>query len=121
MERLEKRRTLVDSERLCASRFSRPGVFRALFLHIEKLGAADVDCCGIRLYMERKTKPLEQATDGSASMKQAMWFSSVCLREVITPDLEIETPELDRPQFHGTHCHGTHMSRRCLEITPRGG
>ncbi len=56
MERLEKRRTLVDSERLCASRFSRPGVFRALFLHIEKLGAADVDCCGIRLYMERENE-----------------------------------------------------------------
>ncbi len=32
------------------------GVFRALFLHIEKLGAADVDCCGIRLYMERENE-----------------------------------------------------------------
>lgn len=29
------------------------GVFRSLFEHIRKLGQADPDCCGIRLYMER--------------------------------------------------------------------
>jgi ribosomal protein S18 acetylase RimI-like enzyme len=32
------------------------GVFRALFAHIKKLGEADVDCCGIRLYMERENE-----------------------------------------------------------------
>lgn len=30
------------------------GVFRSLFEHIKKLGEADPECCGIRLYMERK-------------------------------------------------------------------
>lgn len=32
------------------------GVFRALFTHIKELGEADVDCCGIRLYMERENE-----------------------------------------------------------------
>ena len=32
------------------------GVFRALFTHIKELGEADADCCGIRLYMERKNE-----------------------------------------------------------------
>lgn len=33
--------------------FRSKGVFRTLFMHIKELGEADVDCCGIRLYMER--------------------------------------------------------------------
>jgi GNAT superfamily N-acetyltransferase len=32
------------------------GVFHALFKHIEALGDADADCCGIRLYMERENQ-----------------------------------------------------------------
>ncbi|MDX1929098.1 MAG: GNAT family N-acetyltransferase [Pirellulaceae bacterium] len=34
--------------------FRSKGVFRTLFMHIKELGEADVDCCGIRLYMERE-------------------------------------------------------------------
>lgn len=34
--------------------FRRRGVFLTLFMHIKTLGEADVDCCGIRLYMERE-------------------------------------------------------------------
>lgn len=33
--------------------FRSQGVFRTLFNHIKELGEADVDCCGIRLYMEQ--------------------------------------------------------------------
>ena len=32
--------------------FRSRGVFRTLFMRIKELGEADVDCCGIRLYME---------------------------------------------------------------------
>ncbi|AMV33376.1 putative acetyltransferase [Pirellula sp. SH-Sr6A] len=37
------------------------GVFRALFEHIKKLGEADVDCCGIRLYMEQENKTARES------------------------------------------------------------
>lgn len=30
------------------------GVFRGLFEHVRSLGEKDADCCGIRLYMERR-------------------------------------------------------------------
>ncbi len=54
VERLEKRRDLVDSKCLCAfPDFRGKGVFRALFSHIKVLGEAEADCCGIRLYIER--------------------------------------------------------------------
>ncbi len=33
--------------------FRSKGVFRGLFMYIKELGEADIDCCGIRLYMER--------------------------------------------------------------------
>lgn len=36
--------------------FRSQGVFRALFRHVEELGGADVDCCGIRLYMEKENE-----------------------------------------------------------------
>ena len=34
--------------------FRSKGVFHTLFMQIKELGEADVDCCGIRLYMERE-------------------------------------------------------------------
>lgn len=34
--------------------FRSQGVFRTLFMHIKELGEADVDCCGLRLYMEQE-------------------------------------------------------------------
>ena len=34
--------------------FRSQGVFRSLFMHIKELGEADVDCCGLRLYMEQE-------------------------------------------------------------------
>lgn len=37
------------------------GVFRALFEHIKQLGEADVDCCGIRLYMEQDNKTARES------------------------------------------------------------
>lgn len=36
--------------------FRSKSVFRNLFMHIKELGEADVDCCGIRLYMERENE-----------------------------------------------------------------
>lgn len=42
-------------------RFRSKGVFRALFTHIKKLGEADVDCCGIRLYMERENQTARES------------------------------------------------------------
>ena len=38
------------------SHFRSKGVFRTLFTHIKELGKADVDCCGLRLYMERENE-----------------------------------------------------------------
>lgn len=37
------------------------GVFRSLFHHIKRLGEADPDCCGIRLYMERDNHPARKS------------------------------------------------------------
>jgi ribosomal protein S18 acetylase RimI-like enzyme len=41
--------------------FRSQGVFRALFTHIQALGEADVDCCGIRLYMERENETARES------------------------------------------------------------
>ena len=41
--------------------FRSKGVFRTLFTHIKRLGEADVDCCGIRLYMERENKTARES------------------------------------------------------------
>jgi GNAT superfamily N-acetyltransferase len=36
--------------------FRDKGVFRTLFTHMKELSEANVDCCGIRLYMERENE-----------------------------------------------------------------
>ena len=41
--------------------FRGKGVFRTLFMHIKELGEADVDCCGIRLYMERENETARES------------------------------------------------------------
>ena len=41
--------------------FRGKGVFRALFSRIKELGEADVDCCGIRLYMERENETARES------------------------------------------------------------
>ena len=41
--------------------FRSRGVFRALFAHIKELGEADLDCCGIRLYMERENETARES------------------------------------------------------------
>jgi GNAT superfamily N-acetyltransferase len=41
--------------------FRGQGVFRTLFTHIKELGEADVDCCGIRLYMERENETARES------------------------------------------------------------
>ena len=41
--------------------FRSKGVFRTLFTHIKELGEADVDCCGIRLYMERENETARES------------------------------------------------------------
>ena len=42
-------------------KFRGHGVFRALFTHIKNLGEADVDCCGLRLYMERENETARES------------------------------------------------------------
>ena len=37
------------------------GVFRALFSHIKEIGEAEVDCCVIRLYMERENETARES------------------------------------------------------------
>jgi predicted GNAT family acetyltransferase len=41
--------------------FRGKGVFRALFTHMKELGEAAVDCCGIRLYMERENETARES------------------------------------------------------------
>ena len=41
--------------------FRSKGVFRTLFMYIKELGEADVDCCGIRLYMERENETARES------------------------------------------------------------
>ncbi len=41
--------------------FRSKGVFRALFMHIKELAEADIDCCGIRLYMERENETARES------------------------------------------------------------
>ena len=41
--------------------FRSKGVFRTLFMHIKELGEADVDSCGIRLYMERENETARES------------------------------------------------------------
>ena len=41
--------------------FRSQGVFRTLFMHMKELGEVDVDCCGIRLYMERENETARES------------------------------------------------------------
>ena len=41
--------------------FRSQGVCRTLFMHIKELGEADVDCCGIRLYMESENETARES------------------------------------------------------------
>ncbi|MDP1559990.1 MAG: GNAT family N-acetyltransferase [Pirellulaceae bacterium] len=41
--------------------FRSKGVFRSLFTHIKELGEADVDCIGIRLYMEQENETARES------------------------------------------------------------
>ena len=50
-------------------RFRRSGVFTALYRYLETLANDDPDCCGIRLYVERRNKRA-QATYEALGMKK---------------------------------------------------
>ena len=54
MERLAKRRFLVDSSVYVARDWRRRGLYRLLYRHIEQLAAQDENVCGFRLYVERE-------------------------------------------------------------------
>jgi len=47
-----------------ASEFRQQGVFRKLFKHVEKLGRARREVCGLRLYVERNNRRAHRAYEG---------------------------------------------------------